>query len=136
MGVNAALALQRAMVAHLRADASLALMLGGPHVYDEPPANQKPPYVTVAGIETRDWSAMDGRGAEHMVTLHVWSLKRGRKEAQTIVGAIDDRLDNAPLYPDGHRLVNLRTLFWTALPEPDGERTRGLMRLRAVTEPL
>jgi hypothetical protein len=136
MPTNPALALQRAVVAHLRADPNLQLMLGGPHVYDEPPPNPRAPYVTVAQIETRDWAAGGGRGAEHLMTLDVWSRKPGRAEAQTIVGAIDDRLDDADLQPDGHRVINLRTLFWTALPDPDGKRTRGLVRLRAVTEPL
>jgi hypothetical protein len=100
------------------------------------PQGAPPPYVTLAGIETHDWSTSGAVGHEHFVTLHVWSRNPSRKEAQGIVGAVGDCLDQAPLRPDGHRLVNLKTLFWTAMPEPSSEYTRGVVRLRAVTEPL
>jgi hypothetical protein len=133
---NPAYALQAAMVLRLRADPEVNFLLGGPRIYDEVPSGAPCPYVTLAGIETRDWSTAGSVGHEHMVTLHVWSRRPGRKEAQGIVGAVGDCLDQAPLRPDGHRLVNLKTLFWTAMREPGGEFTRGVVRLRAVTEPL
>jgi hypothetical protein len=35
-----------------------------------------------------------------------------------------------------HSLVNLKTLFWTVMQEKERGLYRGLIRLRAVTEPL
>jgi Protein of unknown function (DUF3168) len=136
MTKNATSALQAAMVSRLKADPELNFLLGGPRIYDRVPQGAPPPYVTLAGIETHDWSTSGAVGHEHFVTLHVWSRNPSRKEAQGIVGAVGDCLDQAPLRPDGHRLVNLKTLFWTAMPEPSSEYTRGVVRLRAVTEPL
>jgi len=56
MPKNATSALQAAMVSRLKADPELNFLLGGPRIYDRVPQGAPPPYVTLAGIETHDWS--------------------------------------------------------------------------------
>ena len=132
MANPSSLALQKAMLSKLAADAALSALLGGPAIYDDVPQGTRPPYVSFGDLATRDWRTKDARAEEHFATLNVWSRERGRKEAYEIIAAIDAALDGAPLALEGHRLVNLSTTFWTVAR--DGENYRGIVRLRAATE--
>ena len=136
MTTSPALALQTGLRAALLADADLVTALGGQLVFDDVPREAPFPYITIGEIETRDWSTQTSRGNEHTVTVHVWSRYRGRKQVQELIGEVDRILDGTDPPLTGHRLVNLSTVFWTALREPDGEVYRGTVRLRAVTEPV
>ena len=136
MTTSPALALQTGLRAALLADADLVTALGGQQVFDDVPREAPFPYITIGEIETRDWSTQTSRGNEHTVTVHVWSRYRGRKQVQELIGEVDRILDGTDPPLTGHRLVNLSTVFWTALREPDGEVYRGTVRLRAVTEPV
>ena len=83
----------------------------------------------------RDWSTGTDDGSEHILTLHVWSHAKGRKQAHEITGALRTALHDQPLALSGHRLINLRHEHSEARREPDGETYRGLVRFRATTEP-
>jgi hypothetical protein len=133
--MNAAAALQKAMRTALLAHAPLTAMIGT-KLFDAVPQGTAPPYVVFDRIETRDWSTKDSRGFEHIVTLHVWSAREGKREAYEIIAALDEALDNQALTLDGHRLVSLSSVFWTALRTPDGRHHHGIMRLRATTEEI
>jgi hypothetical protein len=109
--------------------------LGGA-VFDDVPQGTSCPYLHIAEIETRDWSTQLRPGFEHLIALHIWSDRRGRKQALDIVEAVDKALLDGALPLSHHRLVNLKTLFWTVLQETDKGLYQGLLRLRAVTEPL
>ena len=136
MTMSPALALQTGLRDALLSDEALVTALGGQQVFDDVPREASFPYITIGEIETRDWSTQTSRGNEHTVTVHVWSRHRGRKQVQELIGEVDRILDGTDPPLAGHRLVNLSTVFWTALREPDGEVYRGTVRLRAVTEPV
>ena len=136
MALHPALALQKAVVAALRADQQLRDLLGGPRVHDRPPRRAEPPYVTIGDIETRAWNTFTSRGHEHLLTLHAFSPQRGRRETYLVLARLDELLDGADLALQDHHLVNLRSIFWTALPHRDGRLYRGILRLRATTHPL
>ncbi len=136
MTISPSLALQSGLRAALLADAQLVSGLGGEHVFDDVPRDAPFPYITIGEIETRDWSTQTSRGQEHSVTVNLWSRYRGRKQVQDLIAEVDRVLDGADLPLLNHRLVNLSTVFWTALRDPDGETYRGTVRLRAVTEPI
>jgi hypothetical protein len=136
MTTSPALALQTGLRIALLADAALVAALGGDQVFDDVPREAPFPYITIGDIDTRDWSTQTSRGHEHIVTLHLWSRHRGRKQVQDLIAEVDRILDGADPPLQGHRLVNLSTVFWTAQREPDGEIYRGTVRLRAVTEPI
>src|SRR5690606_31296217 len=78
---DAAADLQKALFAALAGDAALVSALGGAKVFDHAPAHVAFPYVTFGRTSVHDWSTDAERGAEHLVTLHVWSKARGRMEA-------------------------------------------------------
>ncbi len=128
-------ALRAAIHTALSEDAPLVAILGGAKIYDVPPRNADFPYVTLGEARVSDLSAGDTRIEEHQLTLHGWSRQGGHKEAHMIAGALLQALDDAPLSPDGHRLVNLRFALADIRREPDGRTYHALVRFRAVTEP-
>ena len=94
------------------------------------------PYVTFGITSDRDWSTGSEPGSEHIVSLHVWSRAAGRHEAAAVLDAIAIALHDASPPLTGYRLVNLRREFSEVRRDPDGETWHGLVRFRAVTEPM
>jgi hypothetical protein len=131
----AAVALRAAIHDALAADGALVALLGGAKIYDELPQGAAFPYVTLGEARVSDFSTASESAEEHRLTLHVWSRQGGHKEAHLIAGALLQALDDAPLAPDGHHLVNLRFATADIRRESDGRTYHALVRFRAVTEP-
>jgi uncharacterized protein DUF3168 len=131
---SAGFALQKAIFEKLSSDPATLAALGGPRIYDDAPARAEFPFVTFGQSTERDWSTGTEIGFEHLVTLHVWSRGRGRKEAQAVIAAARDALHDQQLTLTGHRLVNLRHEYSEARRDNDGETFHGIARFRAVTE--
>ena len=74
-------------------------------------------------------------GNEHILTLHVWSQARGKKQAHEIMGALRAALHDQPLELSGHRMINLLHEHSEARRDLDGETYHGIVRFRATTEP-
>jgi hypothetical protein len=129
--------LQKAIFAALAADAELAALIGDPpRVYDDPPGASALPAVQIGdGLES-DWSTQTEKGAEHDLTIHVWSRGGGRKEARMILARICGVLHVAELTVDDNTLINLRFVSSQVVRESDGETYHGIARYRAVTEEL
>jgi hypothetical protein len=53
-----------------------------------------------------------------------------------IAGAVLEALSDAPLTLDGHHLANLRFIVADVRREADGRTYHGIVRLRALTEPV
>jgi hypothetical protein len=128
-------ALQAAVLAQLRADSSVSALLAG-RIYDEPPASPAYPYVTIGRTETRPWGGLNGEGVEHAVTLTCVSRFGGAEEAKAVVAAMRAALHGAELTLTDHRLVNLRATYSDVFRGSDWRSTFGVLRVRAVTEPL
>jgi hypothetical protein len=127
--------LQKAIYEALAADGALAALIGDPpRLYDDPPGGTALPYVQIGDGTESDWGTASDAGAEHQLTLHVWSRGGGRMEARSVLSAIHDVLHEAALSLDGHRLVNLRFVLSQVWREADGETYHGIARYRAVTE--
>jgi hypothetical protein len=133
---TASWALQTAIHSALTTDVGLSGLLGGERMFDHVPRGTPFPYITVGQTTERDWSTGGAEGGEHVFTLHIWSQARGRRQVQAIAAAIRGLLHDSELSLDGHRLINLRHEFTEVRRETDGETLRGLVRFRAVTEPL
>ncbi len=131
----AASALQAAVFVRLTSDMALLAALGGAKVFDDAPRDPGFPYITFGQTVERDWSTASEEGSEHVLTLHVWSRARGKREAQAVMDAARAALHDQSLTLDGHHLVNLRHEFAETRRDPDGETYHGILRFRAVTEP-
>jgi hypothetical protein len=126
--------LQKAIHAALAADAELTGLLGAVRVYDHAPANVPFPYVTFGRTSVYDWDTATESGTEQLLTLHIWSKGRGKKEALEVMDAVSTRLHDSGLVLDGHSLVNLRLEFSDVVFDEDLDVYHGLLRFRGVTE--
>jgi len=105
------LALQTALFEHLRADPSLAAVLGGPRIFDAPPHAQSgdgsPPYITLGDESVTAWDTKTEEGTAHELTFTVWSAERGFAQVKAIQAALADALSTAPGLADA-RVADLR----------------------------
>lgn len=126
--------LQKAIFDALRGDAAVIALLGTDKVHDRAPPQTAFPYITFGQTSAYDWSTGTENGSEQLITLHVWSKAKGRKETLEIIEAARTRLHDASLPLEGHRLVNLRADYAEARYDEDLAVNHGLLRFRAVTE--
>lgn len=133
---SSALALQQSIFSTLGAHPGIVALLGGARIYDQVPQPATYPYVSFGQSMIRDADTSTESGDEHMLTLHIWSRAEGRMETHELIEAVRSALHQQTLTLSGHRLVNLRHEFSEARREPDGDTIHGLVRLRAVTEPI
>ena len=128
------LSLQKALIAHLKADAAVQALLGEPpRIWDSAPKDAAFPHLLIGRCESRPLAA-DGGGVEQALTLTVVSRFRGTEEAKVVLAAVRVALNDATLEADGVRTVNLRVSFADVFPGADGARTFAVLRVRAVTE--
>ncbi len=133
---SASWALQQSIFATLSADTAITALIGPSRIFDDVPQKSAFPYLTLGQSSVRDWSTSTERGDEHLLTLHVWSRADGRRETHEIMGAIKSALHDRTLQLNGHRMINLRHEFSDARRDPEGDIYHGIVRLRAVTEPV
>ncbi len=134
--MSALLALQKAIFQALQADATLTALIGAQKLFDEPPADAKPPYLVFASIIANDWSTGTESGEEIFLDLEIWSARRGRNQAGDIAQAVRDALNPQPALDPPWRLVNFVHQSTVTARDAGTEYFRALMRFRAVVEPL
>ncbi|MGB3899872.1 MAG: DUF3168 domain-containing protein [Mesorhizobium sp.] len=126
--------LQKALFEALAGDDALTGLLGGAKIFDQAPADAHFPYVTFGRTSFYDWSTSTEGGVEQLFTLHVWSKAKGKKEILGIMERVKQRLDDADLALETHRLVSLRFDYGEARYDEDVAVHHGLLRFRAVIE--
>ncbi|RZJ01491.1 MAG: DUF3168 domain-containing protein [Brevundimonas sp.] len=126
------LALQKALIAHLKADPALSALLDG-RIWDAAPEAAEHPHLLIGRSESRPVGA-DGGGIEHALTLTCVSRFRGTEEAKAVLAAVRGRLADAALEADGIHAVSLGVRFADVFPAANGTRTFAVLRVRAVTE--
>ena len=134
MSASPVVALRRAILSVLAADAQLIAALGGANIFDEAPPGAPAPRIAFGDVQERDWSAQLSRGAEQIVIITVWSNARGTREALDIADRVVAILDEAPLALTGHTLVDLRFFALATRREQNGRYARVDLRFRATTE--
>lgn len=129
-------ALVGAVLARLAADGALKPWLGEPaRVHEQPPQTPTYPYLTVSRTQSRP-SPWEGGGAEMLITVTAVTRHGGAAEARAITGAARRVLEAERPQLDGHRLIDLRAVYADVFTGSDRRSTLGVLRLRAVTEPL
>jgi len=128
-------ALQRSIFQALASSPELTSLLGGKHIYSNPPPAAKFPFITLGQTVNLDWSTGTEDRTEHSLTLHMWSRADNVAEVHEIIEVIRAVLHDQPLTLDDHYLVNLRHEFTEVRIDPDGETLHGIVRYRVVTEP-
>ena len=128
------LALQKALMAHLKADAGTQVLLGA-RIWDAPPTELSYPHLLISRSESRPVAA-DGGGVEHLLTLTIVSSFHGAEEAKAALATVRLCLTDAALEADGVRTVSLGVRFSDVWRSPTGPRTYAVLRVRAVTEEI
>lgn len=126
--------LQKAIFDTLKGDAGLIGLLGGAKIYDRAPANVVFPYITFGRTSIYDWSTGTESGTEQLITLHIWSKAKGKKETLDIMERAKALLHDQPLAFETQALVNCRLEFAEARHDDDLDVYHGLLRFRAVSE--
>ena len=126
--------LQKLIVATLATHAPLAALLGGAKIHDRPPEGAGLPYVTLGATRVNDAGTSSEAASEHLVLIHVWSRKGGRKEAAEVLAEIRSRLAGIPAALDGMRLVSLIWRGEDIFHDAGVNAFHGSIRYRAFTE--
>jgi hypothetical protein len=127
---------QKSLFQALKSDVALVGLLGGQSIFDHVPQRSVYPFVTIGNAVARDWSTGSESGSEHVLTLHVWSKAKGKKQCFEIMSAVRRVLHDVDLVVEDHQLINMRWEYSNARLDPDGETYHGILRFRAVTEPV
>jgi hypothetical protein len=134
-------ALQIAILAKLASQTSLQPLLGNPpRVYDEPPLDLVYPFITLGSSQTRPYGGqvdpVSLEATEHAISLTIASVSGGTEEVKILLGLVRQALHGTDLSLEDHRLINLRVTFADVFRAADWRSTYGVLRLRAVTEPI
>lgn len=128
--------LQKALVAKLKADATLVALLGNvDRVVDQPREGMPFPYVRVGDHLSIPDNDLTSFGRNITETLHIWTRVRGNATGQDIAARINALLDHqvSGLTVPGHRVVSIRNEFDQALTDPDPEIRHHVLRFRVIT---
>ncbi len=100
------LKLQRALAAALGEDAALR-MLGIP-IFDGPPVEARPPYLSIGSdvVSARRWQGGDGH--EHRFVVSLWENREGLAAAKSVLAEVERVVLALPHRIPGLRLIGLR----------------------------
>ncbi|WP_306017198.1 DUF3168 domain-containing protein [Oceanicaulis sp. MMSF_3324] len=132
--MSAEAAFQSGLLAHLKADAGVAAVLGE-RVFDLPRLGVRYPFLYLGRVESEAADASETRLVELRQTL----LIRGRRDdADTIkqaLGAIRAALDTALLALEPpHQAIHARVVYADLFSTPDSRVMQGLVRVRALLQ--
>ncbi len=133
---SAILSLRKGILERLAGDPTLAGLIGGPRIYDEPPRAVDGVYITFGEANARDASTSSDQGHEHNLALVVWSKPGGARPALIAAARVAQLLDDADLALEGQRLVRLAVMAEELRRDDRAHLARVTLRLRAVTETL
>jgi Protein of unknown function (DUF3168) len=95
--MTASWSLQRGIYQALANSSELGVLLGGTRIDGDAPRAASYPFISLGQSLIRDWSTGTEEGAEHLLTLHVWSRAGGKKQVHNIIEAIQSTLHDQPL---------------------------------------
>ncbi len=132
---DAILALRAAIQSRLQSDAGLTALIGAGRIHDEAPRAARGVYVVHGDVDARDWSTGSDSGCEQELGLTVWagessSSRQALEAAALVVAALND----TPLTPAGHALINLRWQSSRLARDAATGLAFVAIRFRAVTE--
>ena len=104
-------------------------------VYDDVPAGAAEPYVVIGDMTAIPGDTVADRDENVTLTLHIWSVYRGRKEVREITGRIKTALHHARLTVTGWHLTDLRQEMAEDFLDADGVTRHGVIRYRARLSP-
>lgn len=130
------LALQKALVARLKADADVAALVNG-RIYDSVPANATKPYLSFGPFQVLPERGDCLDGAEVVITLDGWAAGPDSVTVKRVGAAVAAALDEAAIALEApQRLVEMLVEPISYLRDPDGITGHAVITVRAMCEPL
>lgn len=130
-------ALRAAIQARLESDAGLTALIGPGRIHDEAPRAARGVYVVHGDVEARDWSTGSDSGCEQDLGFTVWAGESSSsRQALEAAALVVMALNEAPLTPAGHALINLRWQSSRLARDAATGLAFVAIRFRAVTETL
>ena len=129
--MNASLALTRALVAALAADAGVRARVSG--VFDAPPPGAALPYLTVGPDLVSDASGFRVAAREHRLRVTVWEAPLGAGRCAATMAAVEAVALGLARGLEGHRLDWIRFLRSGVEAEAPRGATRGVIEFAART---
>ncbi|MEH6699264.1 MAG: DUF3168 domain-containing protein [Brevundimonas sp.] len=128
------LALQKGILARLKAEATLDALIGG-RIWDAPPPEPTYPHVKLGRSQSRPVAGGDG-AMQHQLTLIVASRFCGTEEARAVAAAVRVCLGEAVIEADGVRSLKLDVPLSDVFAADDRLTTWAVIRVRAVTQDI
>lgn len=137
MADSYALALQKGLVAALKADAGVSALVGA-RVYDEPPQSATRPFVRIGNVEPRPLRT-DAKAAASVafgIEVHSRPATSGRVEATQIAEAVVAALDEqeSAVTVAGFDVVHIFWLTQTVGRDDDGESYLAIVAFDALLD--
>lgn len=127
------LELQGAIVSRLKADATLATLIGS-RVYDQPPDGASFPYFTIGEAQFLRDDATCISGGQVYLTMHAWSRAVGFPEVRRIADAVVESLHLAPITLPTNHLISIMHRQTRTFRDPDGLTSHAVIEFVANTE--
>lgn len=127
------LELQGAIVAQLKADATLTALVAG-RIYDQPPTPVTFPYVEIGEAQVIRTDATCISAGEVYLTMHAWSQAVGYPEVKRIADAVVEALHHAPLNLATNRLISISHRQNRVFRDSDGLSSHAVIELIAYVE--
>lgn len=129
------LALQKAIVAALKADAGVNAIVAG-RIYDAVPGGAVKPYVSFGPFQLLPEHGDCLDGGEAFVTLDGWAAGPDTVQVKSLGIAVAKALDRAELALDAsQRLVAMSVEQTQYMRDPDGITAHAVITVHAWTEP-
>ncbi len=132
-------ALMAAIVAALQTQPQLSAVIGG-RVADGPMPGMTSPFIYCVQSQVQPWGGLapnaGPEATEHVLMATAVSRSGQIGDARALAALIRATLHDAPLTLAGFHLVNLRVVFTDVYPAADAVTYLGVVRLRAVVEPV
>lgn len=127
------LELQGAVVARLKADATVSALISG-RVYDQPPTPVTYPYFSIGETQFLRDDATCIKGGRVYLTMHAWSQAVGYPEAKRIADAVTDSLHQAPITLATNHLISISHRQTRVFRDADGLTSHAVIEFVAYVE--
>ncbi|EJC75562.1 hypothetical protein Rleg10DRAFT_5804 [Rhizobium leguminosarum bv. trifolii WSM2012] len=127
------LELQGVIVSRLKADATLATLIGS-RVYDQPPESATFPYFTIGEAQFLRDDATCVSGGQIYLTMHAWSRAVGFPEIKRVADAVVESLHLAALTLPTNHLISINHRQTRVFRDADGLTSHAVIEFVAYVE--
>jgi len=126
--------LREALIAHLRADATVVALVPALQIYGERvPANRKKPYIAPSRMSIEAFNATCIKGGRIPINLNVFADGEDSGVINAISAAVVASLDDAQLELDGGWCLDLTYVRTTAVPQTESTHWQDRITFEALT---